>query len=116
MDPNRRRLKATPIHPLSTSQRRVFNETYMRHSHLVPGDAVLISTYAIVVSRLDAVRKAKSPKVSDLDKLSRLIVALSRALRLAPQSRTDPKTLSRREVNNKYTWNHAEDDDENEAG
>src|SRR3954454_11107830 len=103
MDQNRRRLKASPVYPLTKPQRKVFNETYMKHEHLTPADSVLIGTYSIVVAKLDAIKQASNVKVADLDKLSRLIVSLSRALRLAPQSRVDPKTLSRA-VNNKHCW------------
>jgi hypothetical protein len=77
-------------------------------THFVPSDLPLLIRYVEALALADeaaghlhsegAVIKGKpSPWLVVLEKCQRAVVALSLRLRLAPQSRVDPKTLARQQ-------------------
>jgi hypothetical protein len=112
IDASRTRPKLIPLKRLNIRQRQTFNLVCAENPHLRPTDAPLVTAYSLVVARFLSVSD-----VGDMEKLSRTIMALARTLRLTPQSRCDPKTVGRaRPVNNKYAWDRAEPDDDDEAG
>ena len=67
--------------------------------HFVESDQPLLAAYciAICLSRRSAAKLAEDPSLATVwERSTRMLATLATRLRLAPQSRVDPKTLARR--------------------
>jgi hypothetical protein len=82
----------SPVVKLTTLERSIFNITVTRHPHLKPKDVVLVTTFAKAAAR---VLKMSGNQPAELEKATRTMVLLSRALRLAPMNALDPITVGR---------------------
>jgi hypothetical protein len=90
--PHRARLTAPKT--LTVSERAIFNETAAQHSHLKPGDTMILAAFAQA-----SVRSFKLAKTSDTrawEQSVRAMLALARSLRLTPISQTRAETLGRK--------------------
>jgi len=91
------RARITPPSSLTKLERSLFTELAADAGHLVQADAPLLASYvqAVILSR----RAGRDPRRIDTWEVStRLMGSLATKLRLTPQSRTDPKTLTRRQA------------------
>jgi hypothetical protein len=86
------RMPLSPVVKLTTLERSIFNITVTRHPHLKPKDVVLVTTFAKAAAR---VLKMSGNQPAELEKATRTMVLLSRALRLAPMNALDPITVAR---------------------
>jgi hypothetical protein len=85
---------------LSTAERTLFNELIgaCDSRHFVRSDVPLLVSYvqSTLLSRRAAAKLAKNPGMVPIwEKATRMQATLATRLRLAPQARTDPKTLAR---------------------
>jgi hypothetical protein len=80
----------TPLEPLTTAERKIFDLMVKENAHLRPADIPLLMTFA----RASA-GSFKDLSAADFDKLARVAASLATKLRLTPQSRVNPLTLTR---------------------
>ena len=90
------RSRLEPPRSLTKREREVFIELAGHAAHLKPADVPLLASLAqsILLSR----QLARDPaKVADWEKATRTQMALTRSLRLTPQSRTDSRGAGRQQ-------------------
>jgi hypothetical protein len=107
--PSATRPTLIPLSRLKTTEQKYFDNTAREAVHMGKGDVPLLMAFAITSARLMATKNA-----SDFDRLGRLSIMLATKLRLTPQARVHPATLSRA-VKNKHVWDEspsAEGDDD----
>jgi len=88
---------------LSAEERRTFNEliSVCDPRHFVKSDLPLLVSYvqSTLLSRWAASRMKKDPGMAPIwEKATRMQATLATRLRLAPQARTDPKTIARQNL------------------
>ena len=97
------------LHPpstLSDAERRIFVATVAACNHLRAADLPLLRRYVEVVAmsdqvgeklRIDVMKGRPSSALSTQERLVKLLISLSRQLRLTPMARasSDPKTMAR---------------------
>src|SRR5215510_5694320 len=81
----------TPLEPLKTAERKIFDLVVRENPHLRLTDVPLVMAFA----RASA-GTFNSDTAVDFEKLARVTMSLATKLRISPQSRHDPKTLARR--------------------
>ena len=95
-----------PPSSLSDAERKIFAGVVAACDHLRPSDLPLLCRYVEVVAlsdhaaerlRVDVMKGRPSSALSTQERLVKLLISLSRQLRLSPMSRasSDPKTLAR---------------------
>ena len=84
----------SPMVPLTKVERSAFNLAVTQNPHLRPGDAVLLTTFALASSRVFEIAKRGGTLV-EWDKATRILTSLARALRISPQSTVEAKTAGR---------------------
>jgi hypothetical protein len=98
--------RLTPPPSLSDAERKIFAATVASCDHLRASDLPLLCRYVEVVAlsdhaaerlRADVMKGRASPWLATQERLTKLLIALGRQLRLSPLSRasSDPKTLAR---------------------
>ena len=91
-----RRSRLDPPRGLAKREREVFAELAAQAGHLKPCDAPLLG--ALVQSIILSRRLARDPaRVSEWERATRMQVALTRSLRMTPQSRVDARAAGRQE-------------------
>ena len=90
------RSRITAPASLTKVERSLFTELAADTPHLVQADAPLLASYAQAVLLS---RKAGRDlgRIGEWERATRAMMALARSLRLTPQSRTDSKTVARRQ-------------------
>jgi len=113
LQPTRSRL--TPPSILTAAERAIFIETAIQHSHLKPGDAMVLAAFAQASVR--SFKLAKKEDTAAWEKSVRAMLALARSLRLTPISSARPEALgrSRRDYSSgQEPWHRREHYDEDE--
>ena len=98
--------RLTPPSSLSDQERRIFAATVAACDHLRASDLPLLCRYVEVVAlsdhaaeglRADVVKGRPSSWLATQERLVKLLISLSRQLRLTPMARasSDPKTMAR---------------------
>ena len=104
---------------LSRAEKTLFNELVgsCHPEHFVKSDLPLLISYvqSTLLSRCAATKLAKDPSmVTVWEKATRMQATLATRLRLAPQARSDPKTVGVRQRNARLglaPWHGRNDDD-----
>src|SRR5262245_19076190 len=97
----------TPFDPLSPQEQKIFSMLATENVHLRQTDAILLAALAKCFIGL-----RNTDNAGDFQKLAASLVSLARQFRLSPQSRCDPKTLSRRiadQYDGPRPWDRHED-------
>jgi hypothetical protein len=95
------RFRLRPPKSLTKAEQEVFAELAAQASHLRPADAPLLASLAqaILLSR----KLARDPsKAKEWDRTARTQMALTRALRMTPQSRIDARAAGRQHSSPSY--------------
>jgi hypothetical protein len=102
---------------LSTAERRLFNELISATDprHFVESDLPLLVSFiqSTLLSRRAASKLTKDPgMVRTWETATRMQATLATRLRLAPQARTDPKTIARQQQHPYHGPKPWDDDDD----
>ena len=104
----------TPLQPLKSDERRIFDFTFREHAHLRARDIPLVTGFARATAGLFRIETAAEFAV-----LARMQLSYARALRLSVQSRVHPLSLGRRvadadEQSGPRPWDRNRDDNDDE--
>jgi hypothetical protein len=91
-DATRSRPTLTPLFPLKSDEKKVFDLVVREHVHLKQIDAPLLMGYARAIAGL-----FKADTVEDFERLSRVSLSYATKLRISPQARVHPLSLARRQ-------------------
>ena len=81
----------TPLRPLKSDEKAVFDLVVRENAHLGPIDVPLLRGFARASAALFKVDTA-----ADFEKLARVAMSFATRLRITPQTRVHPTTLGRR--------------------
>src|SRR5690348_11445367 len=110
--PSLPRPRLNPPRTLTKAERSIFVETVAQHPHLKPGDATLVAAFAQASARSS--RLARKENTDPWERSVRIMLALARALRLAPISGMRPEALGRKRAEQQFSYYDqmkADDDD-----
>jgi len=83
--------------PLTKAEAKIFATTAQLNPHLVEADAALLAAYSqAVIKGYRLAKRDDAAAVKSWDQVSRVVLAMSRALRLAPINNVHPETSGRR--------------------
>ncbi len=83
--------------PLTKAEARIFATTAQLNPHLVEADAALLAAYSqALIKGYRLAKRDDAAAVKSWDQVSRVVLAMSRALRLAPIHNVHPETSGRR--------------------
>ena len=103
----------TPLRPLKSDEKAVFDLVVRENVHLQAIDVPLLMGFARASAGLFKVETA-----ADFEKLARVAMSFATRLRITPQARCHPITLGRRYVDQQHIgpkpWDRIRDEDDND--
>jgi hypothetical protein len=102
----------TPLRPLKSDEKRIFDLVALEHVHLKSIDVPLLMGFARASAAMFTANTAE-----EFEKVSRVALSFATKLRITPQSRVHPTSLGRRhaeQYSGPRPWDRDRDDDDEE--